>query len=281
MKTLILYHANCFDGFSGAYAAFKKFGDDATYLKAEQHNEIPRGVDGARVILIDLCFAAERMEELRQRATSVMVLDHHQTNRDIIALDPVWQYSDTDSGCVMAWKYFHPATPVPLLLQYISEGDTWRYSLPDSEVLSRWIHAQSMTFARWDTLVAAFEDPAQLSAITERAQVVHEYFDSLVDMFLRQAKLVEFQGYRVLAVQAPAFVRSELGHRLALTQPPFGIVWRFQDNGIRCSLRGDGSIDVSAIAKKLGSGGHHNAASFFVPATLPLPFTPIHDANIL
>ena len=41
------------------------------------------------------------------------------------------------------------------------------------------------------------------------------------------------------------------------------LLWFERGDGItQFSLRGDGSVDVSAIAKSFGGGGHHNAAGF-------------------
>jgi oligoribonuclease NrnB/cAMP/cGMP phosphodiesterase (DHH superfamily) len=276
-KTLILYHANCPDGFSGAYAAWKKFGDSAMYMPTEQHNALSPEVDGADVVLIDFCYAAEPLAELQQRAASVVVLDHHLTNKPLVTANPNWRFSDDHSGCAIAWQYFHPETPMPLFLRYIEEADTWHYSLPDSKTIQRWIHLQTMSFPTWDGYINDFENAQTLAEITTKSRAYDEYYQSLLDRYEREAVEVEFEGHRILAVQAPRFLRSDLGHRLATKRAPFGIVWYFVDSGIRFSIRGDGSFDVSTIAEKCGSGGHHDAASFFVPCKLPLPFTPVHE----
>jgi oligoribonuclease NrnB/cAMP/cGMP phosphodiesterase (DHH superfamily) len=277
MKTLILYHANCPDGFGGAYAAWKKLGDTATYIAVERHFTLPADIDGADVTCIDFCYPEHVLNELRSRAASVMVLDHHLSNAAVVTAEPAWVYSAEHSGCWLAWKHFHPDVPLPLLLQYVEEADVWRYTLPDSALIQRWIHMQPASFVGWDAAVKEFEQPARLARITEKARSYEEYFQSLLRTYEEQAQPVEMDGHRILAVQAPGFLRSDLGHVLATKRPPFALVWRYQDNGIRCSLRGDGSIDLSEIAAHHGGGGHRNAASFFVPARLPLPFTPIND----
>ena len=35
MKPLVIYHANCADGFGAAFAAWLKFGDEAEYQAAQ------------------------------------------------------------------------------------------------------------------------------------------------------------------------------------------------------------------------------------------------------
>lgn len=277
MNILILYHARCPDGFGGAYAAWKKFGNNARYVAVEHRTHIPDDVAGATVFCIDHCFPADVTTQLVARAESVMVLDHHSTNREVIAAYPGWQYSDTHSGSVMAWQYFHPNTPLPLLFKYVEEDDLWNFTLPNSKTIRRWVNIQPMTFKRWDAMVTAFEDPAQLAEITRTAQAYEEYFNHFVEEYAQKAERVLFEGIETLAVQAPSFLRHDVGHRLTTLKGPLGIVWRLEGAGIRCSLRGDGTIDVAALAERHGGGGHHNAAAFLIPHTLPLPFTLVHD----
>jgi nanoRNase/pAp phosphatase (c-di-AMP/oligoRNAs hydrolase) len=87
--------------------------------------------------------------------------------------------------------------------------------------------------------------------------------------------LVEFEGYQVYAVNASSFLRSELGHRLAVKKSPFSIVYRFEKNVLRISLRGDGSIDCTKLAEKYGGGGHYSAAAIVMKDQHPLPFKQI------
>ena len=49
MKTLVLYHANCPDGFGAALAAWKHFGNEAEYVPV-QYGKEPPDVSGIRHI---------------------------------------------------------------------------------------------------------------------------------------------------------------------------------------------------------------------------------------
>ena len=61
----------------------------------------------------------------------------------------------------------------------------------------------------------------------------------------------------------PYFLASDLGHELANKSGTFGLVWSMAGDGqVHCSLRSNGSYDVSAIAAAFGGGGHRNAAGF-------------------
>jgi hypothetical protein len=42
--TVVIYHADCRDGFGAAYAAWKKFGDNASYIPWRDHAVAPEGL---------------------------------------------------------------------------------------------------------------------------------------------------------------------------------------------------------------------------------------------
>ena len=63
--------------------------------------------------------------------------------------------------------------------------------------------------------------------------------------------------------------QSEVGHELLQRYPeaPFAAIYFDTADGKRkWSLRGRGNVDVSALAKQFGGGGHHNAAGFTTDA---------------
>src|SRR3990167_10123181 len=74
----VLYHGNCPDGFGGAYAAWKKFGDSAEYIPVKHGKPIPEGLAGKKLYLIDFCYPKDIMDTLIATADSVTVLDHHE-----------------------------------------------------------------------------------------------------------------------------------------------------------------------------------------------------------
>ena len=87
-----------------------------------------------------------------------------------------------------------------------------------------------------------------------------------------EAEEVIFEGYKILAVNAPQMFRSDLGHLLAEKKPPFAIIWYYRDGNIFVSLRASGKFDVCALAKKYGGGGHKAAAAFKIDDKLPFPW---------
>ena len=274
--TVILYHADCPDGFGGAYAAWKKFGPDAEYVPADHHALPEIEWQGKDVYLVDMCYPLPRMEELLARARSVTVLDHHLGVRDVVERIPAHVFDEKRSGSVIAWEYFHPHTPIPVLLSYVQDGDLYTFALPHARAFLAYCYVQPFTFEAWEKLVARMEDAGEREKIRARGEAYVEYDQVLKRQIADKAWLVSFESREVLAVDAPRFFASDVGHLLSERKPPLGIVIRIKRDGVRVSLRGDGSVDVSAIARKYGGNGHPNAAAFVVPLGAPLPFIAVH-----
>jgi len=76
------------------------------------------------------------------------------------------------------------------------------------------------------------------------------------------ARLVEFEGYKVYAVNAPHWYASGVCEILYKKHPPMAISWSYDKDAIVVSLRSDGSVDVSRMAQKYGGGGHKSASGF-------------------
>ena len=89
---------------------------------------------------------------------------------------------------------------------------------------------------------------------------------------VKHAQKVEFEGYQVYAVNVTHPIKSFVSVALREKFPPFSIAWFQEDDMIHVSLRSDGSVDVSEIAKKYGGGGHKAAAGFSFPAGQPFPW---------
>ena len=92
MKPLVIYHANCTDGFGAAFAAWLKFGDNAEYLpmdygKVKTPEDFDMKVSLAAkdngIYILDFSFPRPVMEALFAHAEKVVWLDHHATSRTI------------------------------------------------------------------------------------------------------------------------------------------------------------------------------------------------------
>lgn len=278
MKSVaVLYHKGCSDGFGGAWAAWKRLGYRASYLPVEHQEPPPEGLRGKKIYLIDFCYSSEITKRLIADNKQVTVLDHHSTAAEAIQLTTDYRYDPTHSGAVLAWQYFHPGKPVPLLLRYVEDNDFWRFKLPQAKELAAFLLLGEFDFSQWNVFVRNFEKARTRKKYVEIGAVILRYDDYTVLRLIEDcAQKVNFAGYETLAVNSPV-LESVIGHALAVKLPPLGIVWRQKRSKIQVSLRSDGSVDVAAIARQFGGGGHPSAAGFSLPLGQELPWKPANS----
>ncbi|MCX6786782.1 MAG: hypothetical protein NTU85_03145 [Candidatus Kaiserbacteria bacterium] len=274
---VILYHGGCPDGFAGAYAAWKKFGDTAEYIPLKHDDVAPEGLAGRQLFFIDFTYPQDIMDELVKIAESVVDLDHHLGNRSVVESIPEHIFDDKRSGCTIAWSYFHPDIPVPLLLKYVEDGDRYVFLLPDSRAVLAYAYAQKFSFEDWDNLVQEFENEKTRAMLIEKGKIYAEHFTILVEQIANKAVPVLFEGFECYLATAANMFTSDVGNRLALLRPPLGIVANLHGDVLNVSLRSDSSVDVSVIAQKYGGNGHPQASGFRVQWGDKLPWTVLKE----
>jgi len=268
LKLLLVTHGpGCPDGFGAAWSCYKKY-PDAEFWFA-QHKDSPPDVTGRDVVMADFCYPRAQLLEMKSKAKSLVVLDHHATaQRDCGDLD-FCHFDMTKSGAVLAWEYFHPGVEVPWLLEYIQYRDLGYlftkkvHSLPDVEAILACVDSYPKTFEAWDRLWG-YED---WRGLLKEGTAILRYKNQLVDQLMRNQQDLEIDGHKIKAINA-SFYQSELGNLLAADPAnEFGAVWYQGTDSIKFSLRSlDSKLDVSKIAEKFpGGGGHRNASGFSIP----------------
>ncbi|MEK7510941.1 MAG: hypothetical protein AAB582_01770 [Patescibacteria group bacterium] len=274
-RTIVFYHGSCPDGFGGAYAAWKKFGEAAEYIPLYRDAVPEVEVAGAHLYFIDFTYEKEIMDRFVEAAGSVTVLDHHEGVREIVETMPEHRFTNDQSGATIAWNYFHPDTPTPLLLQYVEDDDLFLYALTDTRAVLCYLTIQPYTFEEWDRIVTELENETTRESVLSRARIYAEYFEHLANLAVEKAHLVEFEGYTCYFGTAHPLkpLKSLVGNLLARKQGPIALVVSAHPKGYGVSIRGDGSVDVAAIAAKYGGNGHKSSAGFAIPAGVPVPWT--------
>lgn len=275
---VILYHGNCRDGFGAAYAAWKKFGEAASYLPMRNERELPDGLDGKEIYIVDYSFKKEILQALMEKNRSVVVIDHHISAKEDVTAFSQNIFDNDHSGAYLAWEYFHPDIEVPTLLKYIEDHDLWKFEMKHSREFGAALGEYTMDFETWDTINRNFEDKAWFDSFIRHGAIIAGFEDKLVREIAGYREKVEFEGHTCYAVNAERTYRSAVGHELAKISEaegnaPMGIVYYRYGGGVHCSLRSMGDFDVSEIAVRYGSGGHKNAASIKVSDFSELPFT--------
>lgn len=278
-KVIILYHADCTDGFGAAWAAWRKFGARATYVGIFPDPGVNQlkglTIKNREVYFLDVCASAGVLRKLVKQNRSVIVIDHHVTNARTVRSASGYVFDIAHSGVVLAWRYFHPGKPVPRFLKYVEDNDLWKYR----QVYAKEVGAASalldMNFKSWSRWAKRIESKTGFRKIVEVGKTILAYESELVKEIVKKATPVRFLGHRTLAVNS-SVLRSELGHVLARRCPPLSIVWRQEVSGVHISLRSEGKIDVSRLAARFpGGGGHKRAAGFSVRSVRELPWKEI------
>jgi hypothetical protein len=273
----VLYHGGCPDGFGAAYAAWKKFGDTADYIPVKHQEPFPAHIAGKELYLVDFCYDKATMDALVAQSKSLTVLDHHEGVEEVIKEMPEYVYDSKRSGAGISWEYFHPETPLPTFLAIVQKADLFEPLTDEERAIISYTYAQPFHFDTWSEHIRRVEDPSERAKIVERGSAYREYFDILVAQLAGPAELVEFEGHTVYLIGGEKMFITPLGAYLREKRPPFAIILRAGADGLRVSLRGDGSVDVAKLAQKYGGNGHPQSAAFSINWGDPIPWGPIQN----
>ena len=267
-QTIIIYHANCLDGFTAAWVAWKKLKSKAEYIPAK-HGTPPPSLINKDIILVDFSYKEDTIKKLIKNNKSVTILDHHITAKESLQKLSTSQvdnfkfiFNNSHSGAYLSWKHFHPKKKVPRLVLYVEDTDLWKFKRGSEKVIP-FIDAHKQDFKNWNKLEKILENPKTRKDAIVKGTLIQTYAQGIIKNVVSSAITVKFEGHKILAANCPV-LRSEIGHELVKKKPPLSIVWREKGGQIVVSLRGNGKIDVAKIAEKYGGGGHKNAAGFKV-----------------
>lgn len=269
-ETIVIYHANCIDGFGAAWAAHEMFGDNAaSYLPASYGDEAP-DTEGKHVVIVDFSYPTEVMEQLADECLTLTLLDHHQSA--IERLNSVsymhrpnvsGRLDGTVSGALLTWQWYCGHKEAPQLLRHISDRDLWQFALPDTREIIAGLAIKPRSFAVWSNYMGMDLGALQLTLGVEGTAILASE-ESVLSTLERNARMLPFDAYLVPMVNAPPQYASELGDRLAKGHP-FAVVYWDDAAGRHVSLRSTSiGQDVAAIAQLYGGGGHRNAAGFVI-----------------
>ncbi|MDQ5957552.1 MAG: hypothetical protein QG614_527 [Patescibacteria group bacterium] len=269
-NTVIIYHKNCLDGSASAWSAWLKYREEAIYVPASDRENLPSEIidienkKEVELYILDFSYPKEVLLKLQSEFKKLTILDHHKTAKEAIMSIRDYVYSEDKSAAYLSWEYFHPNEEVPLIVKYISEGDMWRYSLPDYSLVLSYINSSNGKNI-FDSLSEKrkFIDD-HFDQVLVIGKILEENFKEKVNQNLENKYKINFAGYEVWAVNGSKEYRSHVGNELAELSGTFGVYFYIHQNILRVSLRSVPDFDVSVIATKLGGGGHKNSSGIDV-----------------
>ena len=277
--THIIYHGNCYDGFGAAFAAWLRYKDTVTYIPAVYGAPVPDLPADARVVMVDFAYKRAELVALARRIKSLFIIDHHKTAQADLADFTVRTHDDAPnikavfnlehSGAVLAYQYFHGVEKVPDFFLYLEDRDLWRHKMPFCQEVHAALASYPFDFTVWNLLQYALSDLRIEGEIVLRAQ------NNQVELMCKKARLKVFywgavnQQHATVPVVNVTMHFSDVGNRLCELYPDslFSVYYLDREDGCRQyglrTVRDD--VDVSAIAKFFGGGGHPKAAGFETP----------------
>ncbi len=228
-------------------------------------HDIPHHVDLA------ICFDCGSQERLGTDIKCDLVnIDHHVSNKDFGTYNLVDR--DAISTTQVVYDFFR------------DNGIGINAKMATSLYAGLLDDSQQFLYVKTD--VAVFEMAAELLRCgAESEGVVKALFqtDSLASLRLEgvlyeQLRLCHEGSIAVLHVSlqtllatgaVPQEAERALQRAQALTTVRVSILLRERHHGsVKCSLRGDGSVDLAALAASFGGGGHRDSAGFTADGTL-------------
>lgn len=271
MKSIVvLYHADCSDGLGAAWAAWKYFGERASYISVANGVPPPVGLKDKEIYMVDYCFPKDITKKLIKDNKQVTAIDHHISNKSVVALTYKPLYRLHNSGAALTWQYFHSKKSLPMYLKYVQDADLWKLKMPRAKefVATRQFHPESIKKA--DSFIKKFESASFRKKFLNDGKFILKYQKNVLYDILRNAERTRFSGSSALVVNSPIFT-DELSSMM-YKKEPMAIVWHYKKNSIKVSLRSNGLVDVSKIAEKYGGGGHKRAAAFKLDKKAKLPW---------
>jgi len=219
------------------------------------------------VYVVDFHFSPEVMELMSNITPYIHVFDHHKSAKEAIAKYPkeVKCHCDPENkfaGCELVWNYFYPSIEMPTAVKLIADRDKWAWKFGEmtanfNEGLKLYSHQPDNLI--WSELLN--NNRAFIDKIIQKGAICLRYRDKLCEMFRDEWSFeAELMGYKCYVMNLMLHdVGSEMfADKINEYDICVGIV--FSNGFWKLSLRSNGKVDVSEIAKKLGGGGHAQAA---------------------
>lgn len=284
-RPLCIYHANCADGFSAAWAVRKAFNGNVDF-EPGFYNRPPPDVTGRDVIIVDFSYRRPVLEGMMALAPRLIVLDHHETARhNLEFLDNAADVDPNDigtacatfdmerSGSMITWDHFFPNQDPPALMKHVQDRDLWKFELPGTREIQAWMFSFPYDFGKYDIMMEMREDELQEVAVVEGRAILRKHDKDIAEMLeVQKGMRMVIGGYDVPVANLSYIFASDAAHTLAGQLEPFGACYFDKAAGRVFSLRSAAhGVDVQRVAQSYpGGGGHIHAAGFEVPHGHPL-----------
>lgn len=284
----IIYHKNCFDGFTGFFLFLKsKKWEEKPYVYPDVPfaSQAPPDIEGKNIIAIDVAYKPHIIKEIASKANKLLFLDHHVSIKDEVKELNLQKpheivYDVNECGASLVWNYFFKNKKMPEFLTHIKDNDLGKWKLPNTIpfITALEVHYKTKpnfeNLKKWDdlleegTLLDLYDKGKKYEVyknyVINRKKYDIVYFPS--EWYLSKFPNSNFKKnqfkFALINTDGPAI--SLLGKKISEECKCNGtILYRinFSPLEVYCSIRSL-NTDVGSIAKEFGGGGHKLASGF-------------------
>lgn len=289
---MVLYHKNCPDGIAAGWVFIKHIFSDRSLDLSQVDcipayaGKAPTDLDfrGKEIVILDLSWKREDLLRIASEAKSILVLDHHQSAISEVfgrLPDNVTVVLDTTrSAAQIAWDRWNNQSVRPWFIDIIGDRDLWKWKIPLSREIGEYLGEKGMySLTKMTELLDWTIDDIERAG--EEGRKILKEKEKNLQKFAERAILCKFYtpgtSYKVYLTECPHEYASDVGHILSdKPECDFAVMWRYcflsDEWQLSCrSSKNRPDIDLSAITKSIGGGGHPKAAGFIIkPSDSPV-----------
>jgi len=286
MTIKCFYHGSDLDGWaSGAIVRYwyEKEGNQVEMFPINYGDRFPMDSLSLEdfVFMVDFSLPINDMQQIAQRVNGKFIwIDHHASAIKSYDDGPIMLLGIRDvafAACELTWEYFCD-DETPFFIKLLGSYDRWDHS----EILARWknieafqygfkVHATNPKeddFTFWNSWF--FIDSERISGTRIRDVIlsgenIQKYVEDRFQSNLAERSfVVDWEGYKCLVINGDPYIANYLTRAEEFEGCDIGINF--------CNSKGEfwivnlrtarDDIDLSALAKKYGGGGHRAAAGF-------------------
>ncbi len=287
----VIYHKKCPDGFTGFFLLHQAqtIKMNAKIMPDVPSAKFPPNDINGDVVIVDVAYKYEVLEQIIKRAKSVLFIDHHITIRDdVIKLENLYKdrfksiYNEKKSGATLVWEFLYPNKSHPKFIDLIEDNDTGTWKLPNVKDFMTGFNVKYDLRLNNENILkfkSVFKN-STISKLIKIGKIYNEYRQFLVDENSTRISIQKFPSKLIYdkfnntfkkpgEFKAAVYCGSSCPNPSELAKKVFEsykcdifISWvlNLDRNEYVLTLRSE-TIDVGKIAKIFGGGGHTYAAA--------------------
>ena len=260
-----LYHSADLDGHCSG-AIVKYFYPQCETIPINYGDECPKFRAWEIIVIVDFSLPRNTMEDLT-RTNHVRWMDHHKTAIEEMEGLHIPGIREIGKGaCELTWNYFS-GYKLPKAVRLLSLYDVWDHEDPEVLEFQYGMRIEPDTSPEnvnlWKPLL--YDDTTKVSSIKNAGKTILQYEKEQNKKYCDSCALpLSFEGLTFMAMNKP-MSNSKVMDSIYNPDEHDGVLFFAyrHGKGWTISIFSD-TIDVGAIAKRHGGGGHKGAAGFII-----------------